>query len=135
VLLVLVGVIVLMLGVVIWARDDPVNGVDGAVDRLIGNAMDQTMPAAVDVVAATVTVLLVLIVLSAALMLLGLTGAGRLVRAAAVFSVLCGAGVMSAAPIARLAGFDTGVVLEPAAFALIAAGAAIAFIGGVLLRR
>lgn len=135
VLLVLLGVIVLTPGVVIWARDDPVDGVDSAVDRLIGNAMDQTTPAAVDIVAVTVTVLLVLIVLSAALMLLGLTGAGRLVRAAAVFSVLCGAGVMSAAPIASLAGFDTGVVLEPAAFALIAAGAAIAFIGGVLLRR
>ncbi len=93
------------------------------------------MPAAVDVVAVTVAALLVLIVLSAALMLLGLTGAGRLVRAAAVFSLLWGAAVMAAAPSARLAGSDTGVAFEPAALVLVAVGAVIAFIGGVLLRR
>jgi hypothetical protein len=135
VLLVLLGVIVLMPGVVIWARDDTIDGADSAVDRLVGNAMDQTMPTAVDVVAVTVAALLVLIVLSAALMLLGLTGAGRLVRAAAVFALLWGAAVMAAAPSARLVGSDTGIGFEPAALVLVAVGSAIAFIGGVLLRR
>jgi hypothetical protein len=138
VLLILLGAIVLTVGAVIWATDDPVGGIDGIndrVDQLVNDAMNDTMPAAADIVVAAVAVLLVLIGLSAALMLLGLTGAGRLVRASALFALLCGAGVLVAAPFARAVGNDTGLVFDSAVFGLVAAGAAIAFIGGVLLKR
>jgi len=134
VLLVLLGAMAVAVGALVWAADDTVRGVGGAVDRLVSNAMNRTTPTAKDIVAVTITTLLAPIGLSVAMMMLGLTGKGRLVRASAVFSVLFAGGITAAAPVARLAGYDTGVVLDPAGLVLIGVGAVTAFIGGVLLK-
>lgn len=135
ILLVLLGVAVLMLGALVWADDPVVDDVSGAVARLVDNAMGNGAASARDVLVVTVASLLALIAFSAVLMLLGLTGAGRLVRASAVFSVLCGLGIVLAAPVARLLGEDPGIAPDAAALPFVVAGAVSAFIGGVLLKR
>jgi hypothetical protein len=136
VLLVLLGAAVMAVGWVIWARDDTVDGLTGAVRRLIDNAMDPSPPSPDDVLTASAALLLAMVLLSWLLMLLGLTGTGRLVRISAIFAVIWGGLVMLAAPIAEAvdqgvqgAGFSAG------AFGLVVLGAAIGFTGGVLLKR
>jgi hypothetical protein len=135
VLLVLLGVIALVSGALVWASDRDLENVDGAVRQLVSDAMNNDMPSATNIVAASAAALMALIALSALLMLLGLTGAGRLVRISAIFSALCGVGVMAAAPLAAAVDHDTGIDFVAAGLALVVGGAVIAFVGGVLLKR
>jgi hypothetical protein len=69
-------------------------------------------------------------------MLFGLTGPGKLVRRAAVFAVLCGVLVAAADQVAAIADVNLGgVEFNPAVLAVVVSGAAIAFVGGILLKR
>ena len=135
VLLVLLGVVALVIGDLVWA-DDPAVDLDTvkeAVKVLVQS--DSNMPNVTAIVVVSAAALIALIALSALLMLFGLIGAGRLVRVSAIFSALCGAGVMAAAPLAEAFSQPTGVDFDPVGLVLVIPGAAIAFIGGVLLKR
>ncbi|THJ03818.1 hypothetical protein E7Z54_09375 [Nocardioides sp.] len=124
VLMVLLGVCVLLPGVVLWLNDpqlDP-STIEGVVRQLVDDAQSQRRPATGNVMTAVAAAFLLLLLLCTALMLLGLTGGGRMVRFAAIVAAVSGVGV--------LVGSGAGVGLP---FALV--GAVIAFAGGVMLRR
>lgn len=124
ILTVLLGVCILLPGVVLWLNDprlDP-STIEGVARQLVDDAQSQRMPSTDNVMTAVAGALLVLLLLCAALMLLGLTGAGRMVRFAAIVAAISSIGV--------LVGSGVAVGLP---FALV--GTVIAFAGGVMLRR
>lgn len=124
VLTVLLGVCVLLPGVILWAVEPELdsNAIDSAVRRVINDANAQQMPDSSAVMTSAAGALLLLLVLSAGLMLLGLTGGGRLVRAAAIVAAVSGVGVLVASGL-------------PIGLPFIIGGAVVAFAGGVMLRR
>ncbi len=133
VLLVLLGAAVLALGAALWTKD--VGTVDDSVMDLVkADSVDSIANS--DVATVGGAALLVLIALCALLMLFGLTGPGKLVRRAAVFAVLCGVLVAAADRVAAIADVNLGgVEFNPAVLAVVVSGAAIAFVGGILLKR
>ncbi|GAA3803367.1 hypothetical protein [Nocardioides panacisoli] len=134
VLLVLLGATLLAVAAIGWAANPPVDGVTGAVDRLtsVGSASDVQ---AADVVSVTTTVFLGLVLFSIAMMLLGLIGAGRLVRVSAIFAALWTGAVVATHPVATFFTDDPlGSVPAGLGLAFALPGAVLAFIGGILLK-
>lgn len=124
ILLVLLGVCLLLAGTALSAAQPALdrNVLDVVARSLVSAAQDNRAPDVGDVLTAGGAGLLGLQLLCAVLMLLGLTGGGRLVRTAAIVALLCGLGVTA----------TTGVVVG---LPFVLAGAVAAFAGGVLLRR
>jgi hypothetical protein len=123
VLLVLLGALLVVVGVVMYADTPPIEGAEGSVRSLVDAAGAGRMPDEPSIRVAVAVVALALALLCVAFMLLGLTGrSGKAIRAGAIVAGLCG---VAATVSLEVAG---GVVL-------VVAGAVLAFVGGVLARQ
>jgi hypothetical protein len=122
ILAVLVGVLLVVLGVLRYARGLELSSLEAAVRSLIKDADSQSTPAEDQVRLVVAAAALGVVLLSAVMMLFGLIGTtGRLVRIASIFAALAAVGAALSSPV-------TG------GLALILVGAVLAFVGGILLR-
>lgn len=124
VLTVLLGVCLLLPGIILWAVAPELDSatIESAVRQVADEANAGQMPGSDAVKTTAAGGLLCLLVLCTGLMLLGLTGGGRLVRAAAIVAAVCGVGVLVASSV-------------PIGLPFVVAGSVVAFAGGVMLRR
>ncbi|WP_182380305.1 hypothetical protein [Nocardioides sp. WS12] len=121
---VLLGVCVILPGIILWAMAPEFDSstIESAVRQVADEANAGQMPNSDAVMTTAAGALLALLVLSTALMLLGLTGGGRLVRTGAIVAAACGVGVLVASSV-------------PIGLPFVVVGSVVAFAGGVMLRR
>jgi hypothetical protein len=118
----LVGLVLIVLGVIVYADNPGLDGAEADVRSLISDAMDGSMPAEAQIRSGVAVTALALVLLSAAVIALGMTSrTGRGVKGASIVAAVAG-----------VAATVSSMVFG--GLALVVAGAVVAFIGGILLR-
>jgi hypothetical protein len=118
----LVGVVLIVLGVIVYRVNPAMDGAEAGVRSLISDAMDGSTPAEAEIRTGVAVTALGIVLLSAVIIALGMTSStGRGVKGGAIFAAL---GAVAA----------TVGIMVFGGLALVLIGAVVAFIGGILLR-
>jgi hypothetical protein len=118
----LVGVVLIVLGVIVYRVNPALDGAEADVRSLIEDAMDGSTPAEAEIRTGVAVTALGIVLLAAVIIALGMTSStGRGVKGGAIFAALGGVAA-------------TVAVMVFGGLALVLIGAVVAFIGGILLR-
>ena len=118
----LAGVVLIVLGVIVYAVNPSLDGAEADVRSLISDAMDGSTPDEAEIRTGVAVTALGLVLLCAALITLGMTSrTGRGVKGGSIFAALFGVAA-------------TVSLMVFGGLALVIIGAVVAFIGGILLR-